>query len=73
MTVSGQHFDMAESWDRVRDRVLDYDSGGVQKDAGQIADEMSEWEGRLAESLELTIVDVAEIKTKHPRSLNLQS
>ena len=54
-------------------QVLDAGNDGVPRHAGMIADGMHEWEGALSESLELTDADVAEIKTKHPWSLKLQS
>ena len=40
---------------------------------GQIAESMVEWEGPIADELELTPADVADIKTKYPHSLKLQS
>ena len=40
---------------------------------GRIANSIVEWEGPIAKSLSLTEADVAEIKTKHPRSLKLQT
>lgn len=40
---------------------------------GQIAESMIEWEGLIADELELTPADVEDIKTKHPQSLKLQS
>ena len=40
---------------------------------GKIADLMSEWEGPIADQLKLTPSDVANIKTAHPRKLNLQT
>ena len=40
---------------------------------GQIADEIAEWEGSIADELKLTASDVAAIIKKYPRSLNLQS
>ena len=54
------------------DLVLDSRNGGVSKHLGQIADFMSEWEGRIAESLELTSADISNIKLKHPNELSLQ-
>ena len=55
------------------DRVLDSEHGGVSKHLGQIADAMYEWEGPIAEQLELTKPDIAAIWTKYPRELNLQT
>ena len=52
------------------DEVLDLEHGGVSK---QIADAMYEWEGPIAEQLELTRADVAAIKTEHPNKLPLQT
>ena len=40
---------------------------------GQIADAMYEWEGPIAEQLELTRADVAAIKSKYPGELRLQT
>ena len=42
------------------------------RELGQIADYMYEWEGRIAEELELTVAEVAGVKTKHPKELKLQ-
>ena len=44
----------------------------MSKHIGDIADHMCEWEGRIAEELGLTRREVAEIKMKHDRELNLQ-
>ena len=54
-------------------RTLDSDNGGVPKHLGQIADSMSEWEGRIADELGLTKADVNHIKSKHAQDLKLQS
>ena len=43
------------------------------RELGRIADYMYEWEGRIAEELELKIAEVAGIKTKHPKELELQT
>ena len=40
---------------------------------GKIADMMVEWEGPIADVLKLTASDVADIKTKYPQRLKLQS
>ena len=40
---------------------------------GHIAESMVEWEGLIADELNLTPADVAHIKTKHPQNLKLQS
>ena len=42
------------------------------KHLGQIADSMHEWQGCIADELELTPADIAGIKTKHPTELKLQ-
>jgi hypothetical protein len=55
------------------DQVVDSEHGGVSKHLGQIADAMYEWEGPIAEQLELTRADVAAIKTEHPNKLRLQT
>lgn len=43
------------------------------KTLGKIADNMYEWEGPVADCLELTPTDVAGIKCKQPHNLNLQA
>ena len=53
--------------------MLDSENGGVSKHLGQIADAMYEWEGPIAEQLELTRADIAAIKAKHPGELKLQT
>ena len=55
------------------DRVIDCDNGGVSRHLGCIADYMREWEGRIAEELELGSSDVAAIRTKYPNELTLQA
>ena len=55
------------------DDVLDAHNKGVSKHLGQIADTVHKWEGRLAEELELTDVDVATVRLKHPSDLHLQT
>ena len=55
------------------DKVIDGDGHGVLKHLGQIADSMTEWEGRISDELKLTSADVASIHTKYPRKLKLQS
>ena len=42
-------------------------------DLGKIADSIYEWEGPIAEQLELSPADVAAIKMKHPGELKLQT
>ena len=53
--------------------MLDAEHDGVSKHLGQIADAMYEWEGSVAEQLEMTRADVATIKTKYPGELRLQT
>ena len=53
--------------------MVDSEYGGVSKHLGQIADAMYEWEGPVAEHLELTKVDVAAINKKYPGELKLQT
>ena len=55
------------------DLVLDSKHGGVSKHLGQIADAMYEWEGPIAEQLELTRADIAAINRKYPGELKLQT
>ena len=55
------------------DRVIDSESGNVPKHLGQIADFMYEWEGKVADELELTPADVASIQEKCRNNLKLQS
>ena len=43
-----------------------------EKHIGKIADSMSEWEGRIAEELELNGHNIAYIKEKYDKKLNLQ-
>ena len=58
---------------QVMDQVLDYANNGVSKHLGQIADNMCEWEGPIAEGLDLTPADIAAIKMKYPTELKLQT
>ncbi len=53
--------------------MVDSELCGISKHLGQIADAMYEWEGPIAEQLELTRADVAAIKTEHPNKLRLQT
>ena len=55
------------------DKEIDADNNGVLKHLGQIADSMTEWEGRISEELQLTPADVASIRELHPNKLKLQS
>ena len=52
--------------------MLDSLNDGVSKHLGLIADEMTQWEGRIAEELGLTYAEVAVIKAAHPYRLDLQ-
>ena len=54
-------------------KVLDFKNVGVSKHLGQIADSMYEWEGAIAEQLELTRADIAAIKAEYPGKLKLQT
>ena len=54
------------------DKEIDFCYKGVPKHLGRIADSMAEWEGPIADELELTEADVASIKAKHPSNLKLQ-
>ena len=53
--------------------MIDADNNGVLKHLGQIADSMTEWEGRISEELQLTPANIAKIQKKHPNELNLQT
>lgn len=53
-------------------QVLDFESGGVPKHLGKIADFVYEWEGKVADELELTKTDVNSIKLLHKDRLDLQ-
>ena len=55
------------------DEILDFGNKGVPKDLGEIAECMHEWEGRIADNLDLTSADVAAIKTKYPSDLRQQA
>ena len=48
--------------DHILDKELDFEHEGVPRHLGQIADSMNEWEGPIANQLELTPADVAAIK-----------
>lgn len=50
--------------------ILDKEIGSNH--CGQIAELMAEWEGRIADELNLTDTDVADIKHQYPRELKLQ-
>ena len=55
------------------DQVLDFENGGDSKLLEQIADSMCEWEGPVAEQLDLTPADIAAIKAEYPGKLRLQT
>ena len=55
------------------DKKLDFDHGGVQTDLGIIANSMDEWEGNIAEQLQLTRPEIQAIKTEFPGQLLLQT
>ena len=55
------------------DLPLDFYNQGVPQHLGKIADSIPQWEGAIAEALELTQVDVEAIKAKHPNKLDLQT
>ena len=55
------------------DRIIDSENDGVSKHLGQIADHMYEWEGKIAEHLDLSAADIAQIRVKHPGELKLQA
>lgn len=55
------------------DMKLDHEHEGVQKHLGTIADSMdAEWEGKVAECLELTPPVIEEIKIDNDKSVQLQ-
>ena len=54
------------------DDIVDSRGDGVSKHLGEIADSMYEWEGPVAENLTLTLANVANIKAKFPKEMNLQ-
>ena len=54
------------------EHVLDSLNDGVPKHLGLIADEITQWEGRIAEELGLKYSEVDVIKAAHPYRLDLQ-
>ena len=54
------------------DQVIDCGSRAPAH-IGQIAGEVTEWEGPLSDGLELSSTDVEDIKNKHRYSLKLQT
>ena len=55
------------------DKKLDFDHDGVQRDLGTITNSMDEWEGNVAEQLQLTRHEIEAIRKKHPGDLPLQT
>ena len=55
------------------DREIDACNNGVLKHLGQIADSMTEWQGRISEELQLTQADVEGICMRYPNRLDLQT
>ena len=53
--------------------MIDSQHRDVPKHIGAIADIMGEWEGSIAEQLELTDADVANVRAAHPMNLKLQA
>ena len=54
------------------DLVIDVEHRGVSKHLGRIADHMTEWEGRIAEELDLSDAEITAITKKHRDALHLQ-
>ena len=54
------------------DLVIDAENGGVSKHLGRIADHINEWEGRIAEELDLSDAEITAITKKYPVALNMQ-
>ena len=54
------------------DQVIDSQHDGLPKHLGLIADSLAEWEGPIADELNLTRADVVSIKLNHPQRFNLQ-
>ena len=54
------------------DRIIDSANGGVHKHIGQIADSMTEWQGPIAEELNLTPAQISGIREMYPGNLSLQ-
>ena len=54
------------------DLQLDSGHGGVEKDLHQIAYYMLDWEEKLSSHLELTAVDISDIKEMQPSKPGLQ-
>lgn len=54
------------------DQELDYDNEGVERDLTEIAKAMSKWEEQLSTPLELTLVDIDDIKDIYHNNPELQ-
>jgi hypothetical protein len=54
------------------DQQLDWDHEGVDRDLNKIAYHMLDWEEKLGTYLGLTVVEVHDIKAKHPNNPELQ-
>ena len=54
------------------DKELDEDHKGVDKDLNEIAHHMLDWEVKLVSYLDLTQIDISDIKKKHPTEPELQ-
>ena len=55
------------------DKKLDFNHGGVPIDLSTIASSMDEWEGNIAEQLQLTRPEIEDIKMEYPGKLSLQT
>lgn len=55
------------------DIKVDSEHDGVDTHLGAIADAMDEWEGKVAAELGLTKAEQAQIKTRYPNNLSLQT
>ena len=52
------------------DRELDWSHGGVEKDLSEIAEHMLGWDEKLSAHLELTHIDIHDIKETHEIDLS---
>lgn len=69
-----KYFDSIPEESRYKlDKQLDFEHDGVQTDLGKIADSMDEWEGLVADKLQLTRSDIAAIREKYPKELKQQT
>ena len=57
----------------ILDKEIDSESNGVSNHIGQVADFIDQWEGPIAEALELSVPVVAAIKYQFPLNLELQT